>query len=276
MPRIRSVKPGYFTSLDIAELEIATRLHFCGLWTYADDEGRGIDDARLIKAAVWPLDESVTTEDVDAMQSELAEKGRLIRYEHGGRRYFQVTKFTDHQKPNRPQESAHPAPEDPGSDVLTEGAVNVHEQLSEGSPPERRGEEGRGGESPSTDVDSEIEDQFEQFWDSWPKRNGKKIGKRDALRKWKRLTLPERRAAYIGAKNYAAASEDPDIAAGAMDAFRWLEKRRWEDWQEPAVPDKPPDERRPRPPEYGTPEWEEQEEQRRREVEARADLGGTA
>lgn len=88
----------------------------------------------------------------------------------------------------------------------------------------------------STDVDDPKRDPeygFDRFWDAWPKRNGKKIGKRDALTKWRALSYDDKASAFRGAKNYASAS-DAGIA-GAMDAFRWLEKRRWEDWQEPAV-----------------------------------------
>lgn len=88
----------------------------------------------------------------------------------------------------------------------------------------------------STDVDDPRNDPeygFDRFWDAWPKRNGKKIGKRDALKKWRVLSYEDKSSAFRGARNYAVASDAG--LAGAMDAFRWLEKRRWEDWQEPAV-----------------------------------------
>ena len=82
----------------------------------------------------------------------------------------------------------------------------------------------------STAVDQD--DGFEHFWQVWPKRNGKKLAKEKAHRAWSRLTLPERRDAYRGAKHYADASNAG--LAGAKDAFRWLQGREWPDWQEPA------------------------------------------
>jgi len=82
----------------------------------------------------------------------------------------------------------------------------------------------------STAVDPD--DGFDHFWQTWPRRNGKKLAKDKAHRAWSRLTLPDRRDAYRGAKNYAAAS-DAEMA-GAKDAFRWLQGREWDDWQEPA------------------------------------------
>jgi hypothetical protein len=108
MARIRSIKPSYAQSLDIAQLSIPTRLHFILLWTYADDAGRGIDDPRLIKAALWPLDEDVTFATIDAMQTELESADRIIRYTNSGRAYFQIVGFQDHQKPNRPAPSRIP------------------------------------------------------------------------------------------------------------------------------------------------------------------------
>ena len=87
-----------------------------------------------------------------------------------------------------------------------------------------------GQEPLSTAVDPD--DGFDHFWQAWPRRNGKKLAKDKAHRAWSRLTLPDRRDAYRGAKNYAAAS-DAEMA-GAKDAFRWLQGREWDDWQEPA------------------------------------------
>ncbi|MDP3952615.1 hypothetical protein [Microbacterium sp.] len=148
MARIRSVKPGYFTSLDTAgQLSRDCRLHFAGLWTYADDHGRGVDDSRLIKAAVWPLDDDIQGPEVEALQAELEAAGRIVRYvdSTNGRRYFEITNWADHQKPNRPQDSSYPAPNDEHC-TITECAVNDHGGRTEDAAPEGRGEERRGGE----------------------------------------------------------------------------------------------------------------------------------
>jgi hypothetical protein len=91
----------------------------------------------------------------------------------------------------------------------------------------------------STDVDTH----FAEFWSTWPKRNGKKLGRSDAERCWAKLTSPERDAALTGAAHYAAASDAG--LAGAMDAHRWLTHRHWTDWQTPAHPDRPHNGQRP-------------------------------
>lgn len=77
---------------------------------------------------------------------------------------------------------------------------------------------------------------FEAFWSAWPERNGKKLHRAKAEPLWARLDAGGRRAALRGALNYADASRAG--LAGAMDAFRWLRDRGWDDWQEPAVPDR--------------------------------------
>ncbi len=110
MARIRSVRPEFFTSLDVANLSHRARLTWIGLWCYADDEGRGKDDARLVKAAVWPLDDDVTTLEVEADLAELAANGSLTRYEVAGARYFEIPNFKKFQRPNKPTGSNIPNP----------------------------------------------------------------------------------------------------------------------------------------------------------------------
>lgn len=109
MARIRSIKPEFFTSLSNSELSIPARLTFIGLWTHADDEGRCVDDARLIKAAVWPLERSVKAIEHDIDELEAADK--VTRYEVDGRRFLAVKEW-QHQRINRPAASKLPAPID--------------------------------------------------------------------------------------------------------------------------------------------------------------------
>lgn len=73
---------------------------------------------------------------------------------------------------------------------------------------------------------------FEEFWEAWPRRGGKKINRGKAETQWRKLSLTDRRDAYRGAINYAAASEAG--VQGAMDAFRWLRDKSWPEWQDPA------------------------------------------
>ncbi len=110
MARIRSVKPEFAKSETIAALPRDVRLHFMLLWTYADDDGRGVDNPKLIKAELWPLDDDVTATVVEGWQAQLAEHGRIVRYEADGRHFFEVVNFAEHQHPQKKGESKYPPP----------------------------------------------------------------------------------------------------------------------------------------------------------------------
>ena len=139
MPRIRTVKPSFFTSQTVAELPATARLKFIGLWTHADDEGRAVDDPRLIKAAVWPLDDKHTARKVTDDLNVLERHGLIRRYEVAGRRYLHIPSWHEHQKINRPQKSSLPVPP-----PFTEDSVSTHGAVTEPSPQERTGKEGEG------------------------------------------------------------------------------------------------------------------------------------
>src|SRR4051794_40691065 len=97
MARIRSIKPEVFSSLTIASLPLTARLTFIGLWTHVDDEGRCVDEARLVKAAVWPLDDR-TAADVESDLRVLSESSLILRYRVGERSYLTVLGWGEHQR----------------------------------------------------------------------------------------------------------------------------------------------------------------------------------
>ncbi len=53
--RIRTIKPEFWTSEDVASMDWETRLVFLGLWSYVDDNGVGRDNEKLIVADLFPL-----------------------------------------------------------------------------------------------------------------------------------------------------------------------------------------------------------------------------
>jgi hypothetical protein len=70
---------------------------------------------------------------------------------------------------------------------------------------------------------------FDHFWEMYPKRNERRIGRGVCERRWVKMTLDDKRAAYRGARNYRA---DVDAQRTiAKDPDRWLRDRLWEDWQ---------------------------------------------
>ena len=141
MPRIRSIKPAFFTSVTIAALALPARLTFVGLWTHVDDEGRCLYDPRLLKAALWPLDDAVSAAAVDDMVLELERHGLVLTYNVDGRNYLQVINFGEHQRISKPQKSKLP-PIPPGT--FRARSAPVPGTVSAGR--EGKGEEGKGRE----------------------------------------------------------------------------------------------------------------------------------
>lgn len=127
MPRIRTIKPEFFTSDTVSELSLRARLTWIGLWTYCDDYGRCRDNAKLIKAAVWALDD-VTLRDIERDVLELQRAGLVQRYVVDGKNYMQVTSWSEHQKVSHPTASKIPEPSSgfsgppPGRGVDPEGS----------------------------------------------------------------------------------------------------------------------------------------------------------
>lgn len=128
MPRMRTIKPETFISETLMNVSVHARWTFAGLWTYADDEGRGRADARLIKAALWALDDEVTTREVAAFLDELEFEGLICRYEHDGKRFMHIVNFAEHQRPNRPVPSKLPECSKTTHGGLSEDSVRTQEE----------------------------------------------------------------------------------------------------------------------------------------------------
>lgn len=126
MARMRTIKPETFISETLAEVSVHARWTFAGLWTYADDEGRGRADARLIKAAIWALDDDVTSREVAAFLDELEAESLICRYEAvDGKKYLHIVNFSEHQKPNRPVPSKLPECPKANHGGLSEDSVSA-------------------------------------------------------------------------------------------------------------------------------------------------------
>ena len=70
----------------------------------------------------------------------------------------------------------------------------------------------------------EVGPSFDEFWNAYPKRNGQRVGKQNAARLWKRMSVDDRAAACEMLGVYAKAAGDYP-----KDAERYLRHRLWED-----------------------------------------------
>lgn len=142
MARIRSVKPDFFTSETIARLPMFDRLAFIGLWTHVDDNGVCIDNPALVRAALFPLDEHVTSGDIDETLMRLSRESLVVRYVVDGKRYLAVRSWTEHQKVQHPGKARYPTP-DQAQETFTPPSGDSHESLT---PEQGAGSREQGGE----------------------------------------------------------------------------------------------------------------------------------
>lgn len=131
MARMRTIKPEAGWSESLADVDRSVRWTFAMLWTHCDDEGRAVNNPRIIKGAIYPLDDDVTADVVAAELKELERVGSVCFYQAGGKSYLHVPEFKAHQKPNHPTPSR--LPPCPKQDHSLSPHVDLHEPS--GSPP---------------------------------------------------------------------------------------------------------------------------------------------
>jgi hypothetical protein len=108
MARIRTIKPELWMSPQVMNLAHGPRLLFIGLITQADDDGRGVADARRLKAAVFPGDD-VTCATVDEWLVAVAAQGLAVLYDGGAHgRLYAIPTWGDHQYVQKPRASRYP------------------------------------------------------------------------------------------------------------------------------------------------------------------------
>lgn len=221
MPRIRTIKPDAFTSDSLSQVPRGVRWTFAGLWTYLDDSGRGRDDARLIKAALYPLDDEVSLSILADDLDQLAAVGCICRYEADSKRYLHVPRW-EHQKISHPTPSKLPTcsrhdPEPSGD--TPEEFVKPPEPLRPERKGKEQGKEGKGTRERATSSDP----LFDEFWATYPR----KTDKGNARKAWeKAVKKREPQAIIAAAAAYAASKPEPKFTAHPST---WLNGERWDD-----------------------------------------------
>ena len=130
MSRKRMISPEFYTDEKVLELPIPARLMFIGIWNHADDEGIIKNSPKQLKVQIYPADEEITIntviEYVEMMvKLKLLTKGTNI----DDSPLLKITKWTDHQKINRPTLSRYVF----SPLQITDQSVSTHGALSEDS-----------------------------------------------------------------------------------------------------------------------------------------------
>lgn len=157
MPRIRTIKPEFWTSEKLATRLPGpegrqARLLFIGLWNLAEDKtGVTRGNPAFLKGALFVYDDDVTARDVERWLALLEAGGFIVRYQRDGSSYVWVRKFLDHQRIEKPSKATLPEPSEDEKRSSTAVSRSPPGALPEPSRPEvvsSKGREGRGKEPP--------------------------------------------------------------------------------------------------------------------------------
>ncbi|WP_342616968.1 hypothetical protein [Rhodoferax sp. GW822-FHT02A01] len=147
MARIRSIKPEFWVSEQVAECSPNARLTFIGMWNFCDDRGVHPAKPKTLKAELFPMDD-VTSIAIAEWVNELIAVGLVAEFEHADASYWHVTGWGKHQKIDKPSYK-YPAPETAeNSDKPLIPFVEDSSNASRAPPPgvDRSGVDRSGGE----------------------------------------------------------------------------------------------------------------------------------
>jgi hypothetical protein len=165
MARIRSIKPEFWVSEQIAECSPNARLTFVGMWTFSDDNGVHPAKPKTLKAELYPMDD-VTSNSVAGWVNELINVGLVIPFEHAGTSYWHITGWGKHQKIDRPSYK-YPTPPESSNSPTPQQPLDEDSSNARRAPPpgvDRIGKDRKG---------VEIQRMFAEVWSAYPKKSAK-------------------------------------------------------------------------------------------------------
>ena len=130
------IDPCIWESEDFSKLSYFARLVWIGLFSIADDEGRGKGNSAYIKSQIFAYDESLSVKDIDDALAEIEKIMSIHFYEVDGKKYYQLQNWLKFQVINRPSPSQIPAENEQSMNThgtLTEYSLNTHGTLTNNS-----------------------------------------------------------------------------------------------------------------------------------------------
>lgn len=222
MPRIRTVKPEFWTDSTLLSISRDARLFYIGTWNFAMcDAGHLEDDALRLKLQILPLDDV----DVRSLIEELVNTGRVVRIQVDGKPYLHVKRLSDHQKVDGRWTPRCPVCTHLASPKLTQTPARLtepHPNSPNLNPvKESKGKESKGSSTSTADAP----DTFDTWWAEYPRKEAKGSAVK-AYRSALKKTTPDVLLATVKARK-------PEWARGDKKFIplpaSWLNADRWED-----------------------------------------------
>lgn len=184
----------------------------------------GAHPARASLAA----DLECSEDSIDRALRELQEAG-MLRIEHRPNQTSIYVLEAFEPKPREPQPCGPQPPQGCGAKETYKETESVGEVPANGSPqltlvPDPEAEKGKGSDY-----------RFEEAWQAYPRRNGVRVGKKEAREQWRKLSYADKGLCWKAIHIFAASK--PELPP---DMVRWLKHERWRDWLDRDPSPKPP------------------------------------
>lgn len=131
MPRIRSIKPEFPQSESMGRVSRDARLTFILLWTIADDSGRLRGNSRMLASLLFPYDDDAPSL-ICSWLSQLEKEGCIVLYKIGSDNFIQISKWSAHQKIDRPSPSRIPEFDESSRAIVEPSSLDQGSRIKEG------------------------------------------------------------------------------------------------------------------------------------------------
>lgn len=120
MARKRMIDPNIWNDPEVGSLSFPARLLFIGLFSLADDDGRGTADPRQLRKEVFGYDDTTAAQVAEYLAEIKREIENVDIYEVDGKPYYNLNNWRKYQKISHPTPSKIPAPSGNGHAARSE------------------------------------------------------------------------------------------------------------------------------------------------------------
>lgn len=109
------IDPNFWQSEDISNLSLFARMLFIGMFSNADDEGRGRANAAFLRSTIFPYDD-VAMQQMEEALLQIQEFTSIHFYEIENSKFYAFSNWKKWQRVDKPQKSNIPSPPIPTVD----------------------------------------------------------------------------------------------------------------------------------------------------------------
>jgi len=235
MARRRMIAPEIWESEDFASLSLLARLLFIGLFSNADDEGRGRAKAAFLKSRIFPYDENIRISDITKACGEIARHTSIVFYEHDENEYYSFKNWCVWQSISRPTPSRIPPPDEhsmknieDSMKIIEPSMKNIEDSLNVQCKLMPKRKEKKGKEEKEKEKRARAKERFAEFWSEYPR----KVAKAKAEQAWEKFEMTEELFNTVMnalKKQKLSRQWKEDGGRYIPHPATWINQKRWED-----------------------------------------------